>query len=134
MNNTERKVEAVNSFKLDWPYVSDVRREILADGYDINPTPRKFKSGRPIYEAVFYAGKGNARKVISKRQAMKLTSNSTQKPYYVCRTYDMSDRSPHADSMSAASEALVNDLLLDAEESMPPPQVTILKRQTTGYQ
>jgi hypothetical protein len=120
--------KTVSSFQLDWPYVSAVRAELGADSFDIGPTPNHYKSGRQMYEAVFYTGRGNARKVIARRQAMMLTSNNTQKPYYVCRSFDADERKNKFDKVKpSAMETFLEDL---AGENAP--QITILKRQVTG--
>ena len=120
--------KTVSIFQLDWPYVSAVRAELGADSFDIGPTPNHYKSGRQMYEAVFYTGRGNARKVIARRQAMMLTSNSNQKPYYVCRSFDADERKNKFDKVRPnAMETFMEDL---AGENAPP--ITILKRQVTG--
>ncbi len=125
MSNTK----SVSSFQLDWPYVSAVRAELGADSFDIGPTPNHYKSGRQMYEAVFYSGRGNARKVIAKRQAMMLVSNSTQKPYYVCRSFDADERKNKFDKVHPGASSM--DTFLEELADAAPP-VTILKRQVTG--
>lgn len=123
-------VKTVSSFQLDWPYVSAVRAELGADGYDINPIPTQFKSGRQMFEAVFYTGRGSSRKVISKRQAMMLTSNNTQKPYYVCRSYEIDERKNQFNKVRPGAPNMDTFLEDLAGECAPP--ITILKRQVTG--
>lgn len=121
----------ISSFQLDWPYVSQVRTDLGADSYDINPTPDNFKSGRPIYETVFYSSKGGARKVISRRQTMMLESKSTGKPYYVCKAYEVKEEQKENKKpkpSNAVSSADMDDLVA----SLAVPPVTILKRQTTN--
>jgi hypothetical protein len=76
-------------FQEKWAFPSDVKRALDASGYDVNPTPGKFASGRPKLEAVFYSGHAGGRRVLATRQAMELTSKKTGKPYYVCRREDI---------------------------------------------
>ena len=127
MSNTSG---TISSFSIDWPYVSQVRTDLGADSYDINPTPDNFKSGRPIYETVFYSSKGGTRKVISRRQTMMLESRTTGKPYYVCKAYEVKEEQKE-NKRPKPSNAVSNDDMDDLVASLAPP-VTILKRQTTN--
>ncbi len=73
----------MTSFEESWSFPNEIKKELGASGYDINPTPDSFSTGRARFEAVFYDGEGHNRRVIETRTAMELTSKRTGKPYHV---------------------------------------------------
>ena len=73
----------MSSFEDSWCFPNEVKKELGASGYDINDTPENFSTGRARLEAVFYTGEGHNRKVIERRDAMRLISKKTGKPYEV---------------------------------------------------
>ena len=73
----------MTSFEDSWAFASEIKKELGASGYDVNPTPENFSTGRPRLEAIFYEGEGYNRRVIERRAAMELTSKRTGKPYHV---------------------------------------------------
>ena len=73
----------MTSFEESWGFPAELKQALGASGYDINPTPDCFRSGRPKFECVFFTGAGHNRLVIERREAMSLISKKTGKPYHV---------------------------------------------------
>ena len=73
----------MTTFQEMWGFANEVKQALGASGFDINPTPNRFRSGRPKFEAVFFSGTGHERQVIERRTAMELLSAKTGKPYHV---------------------------------------------------
>ena len=90
----------MSSFEESWTFASEIKKELGASGYDVNPTPENFSTGRARFEAVFYEGEGHNRRVIERRAAMELVSKRTGAPYHV-----VSRKPPAAARQPAASQA-----------------------------
>ena len=74
-----------DSFEASWMFPNELKKDLGASGYDVNPTMDTFSTGRAKFEAVFFEGEGHNRKVVERRTAMELTSRKTGKPYHVVR-------------------------------------------------
>ena len=73
-----------DTFRQEWSYPNEVIKTIPgAARFEVYPVPGAFNSG---HEAVFMSA--DCKKVISKREAMELTSKRTGKPYHVCRRHE----------------------------------------------
>ena len=77
------------SFAESWAYANVLKGELGAASYDIQQFPGTFKSGRPMWSAVFL---NSDRKVIARRIGMQLTSNQSGAPYHVFSRQDWVDR------------------------------------------
>ena len=76
-----------DTFREEWGYPNEVVKSIPgAARFEVYPVPGAYRSGRPRFEAVFMTA--DCKKVISKREAMSLTSKKTGKPYHVCRRHE----------------------------------------------
>ena len=76
-----------DTFRQEWSYPNEVIKTIPgAARFEVYPVSGAYKSGRPKYEAVFMSA--DCKKVISKREAMSLTSKLTGKPYHMCRRHN----------------------------------------------
>ena len=73
----------MTSFQDSWMFPNELKKDLGASGFDINPTPDSFSTGRARFEAVFYEEHGHNRRVIETRTAMRLISKKTGKPYEV---------------------------------------------------
>ena len=90
-----------NSFESSWGFCSALKTELSADGYEVNLTAEKFKSGRPKYVAIFFKGRGASREVLTKRDAMELVSKNSGKPYFVASRHEQKVFKPKAPRHSA---------------------------------
>ena len=87
-------------------FPNELKKDLGATGFDINPTPDSFSTGRARFEAVFYEGDGHNRRVIERRTAMRLISKKTGKPYeVVSRKPDSAARQPAARQASPSRPA-----------------------------
>ena len=97
----------MSSFGESWMFPNELKKDLGASGFDINPTPDSFSTGRARFEAVFYEGDGHNRRVIETRTAMRLISKKTGKPYeVVSRKPDSTARQPAAPPRQAAPYSL----------------------------
>lgn len=76
-------------FQDSWGYVNQLKTELKAASYDIQPFPGTFKSGRSKWMATFMNGE---RKVIARRIGMELVSSRTGEPYKVFSRKEWVDR------------------------------------------
>ena len=77
-----------DDFESSWGFCSALKTELSADGYEVNLTQEKFKSGRAKYVAIFFKGRGPERQVITRRDAMELISKNRNKPYFVASRHE----------------------------------------------
>ena len=102
----------MTSFEESWMFPNELKKELGASGYDINPTMDSFSTGRARFEAVFYEGEGDNRRVIETRTAMRLISKKTGKPYeVVSRKPDSAARQPAAPPSRPAAPYSLDDVL-----------------------
>ena len=100
------------SFQDSWMFPNELKKDLGASGFDINPTPDSFSTGRARFEAVFYTGDGHNRKVIERRTAMQLISKKTGKPYeVVSRKPDSAARQPAAPPSRPAAPYTLDDAI-----------------------
>ena len=93
-------------------FPNELKKDLGASGYDINPTPDSFSTGRARFEAVFYEGDGHNRRVIETRTAMRLISKKTGKPYeVVSRKPDSAARQPAAPPSQPAAPYTLDDVI-----------------------
>ena len=78
-------------FQESWAYPNQLKSELKAASYDIQPFPGSFKSGRSKWMAIFMNGE---RKVIARRIGMELVSARTGEPYNVFSREEWVDREP----------------------------------------
>lgn len=79
-----------SSFSEAWGFPSDLKSELGADSYEIDPTGSYYKSGRPKYEATFMRGEQATE--IARRDAMLLTSKKTGRTYFVVSRHAPAER------------------------------------------
>ena len=102
----------MTSFQDSWMFPNELKKDLGASGFDINPTPDSFSTGRARFEAVFYEGDGHNRRVIETRTAMRLISKKTGKPYeVVSRKPDSAARQPAAPPSQPAAPYSLDDVL-----------------------
>ena len=102
----------MTSFEDSWAFASEIKKELGASGYDVNPTPENFSTGRPRLEAIFYEGEGHNRRVIERRTAMRLISKKTGKPYeVVSRKPDSAARQPAPPPSQPAAPYSLEDVI-----------------------
>ena len=77
-----------DDFESSWGFCSALKDQLSADGYEVNLTQEKFKSGRAKYEALFFRGRGASRQVLTRRDAMELVSKNSGKPYFVASKHE----------------------------------------------
>ena len=104
----------MTSFEESWSFPNEIKKELGASGYNINPTPENFSTGRPRLEAVFYDGEGHNRRVIETRTAMELVSKKTGKPYHVVSRKPNREPSAQPAARQAAPAAYTLDDVLNA--------------------
>jgi hypothetical protein len=85
--------DGTSTFAQDWPFPSEVKKDLKADSYEVLPSGQKYKSGRDKWTATFYSGRGALRRVVSRRDAMELVSKAGR-VYYVCRSRECSEPRP----------------------------------------
>ena len=90
-----------DDFESSWGFCSALKDQLSADGFEVNLTQEKFKSGRAKYEAIFFRGRGASRQVITKRDAMELISKNSGKPYFVASRHEQKVFKPKASRHSA---------------------------------
>ena len=78
-------------FQESWAYPNQLKSELKAASYDIQPFPGSFKSGRSKWMAIFMNGE---RKVIARRIGMELVSARTGETYKVFSREEWVDREP----------------------------------------
>ena len=86
------------TFDEQWAFPSEIKKQLGAASYDLRPLPENFRSGRPKWEALFFAGD---RKLLSRRTAMELTSKRTGAKYHVCEREAAARPQPPADPLDA---------------------------------
>ena len=102
----------MTSFEDSWAFASEIKKDLGATGFDINPTPDSFSTGRARFEAVFYEGDGHNRRVIERRTAMRLISKKTGKPYeVVSRKPDSAARQPAPPPSQPAAPYSLEDVI-----------------------
>ena len=105
-----------DDFAASWPYASKIKEELGSTGYetDFACPPRSFKSGRPVMTVTFFAGHGDARRVIEQRDGMKLTSKRTGRTYDVVRANPKQSRTESWGAgrpLPAAAQYDIDDVL-----------------------
>ena len=102
----------MTSFQDSWMFPNELKKDLGASGFDINPTRDSFSTGRARFEAVFYEEHGHNRRVIETRTAMRLISKKTGKPYeVVSRKPDSAARQPAAPPSQPAAPYTLDDVL-----------------------
>ena len=101
-----------DDFESSWGFCSALKTELSADGYEVNLTQEKFKSGRPKYVAIFFKGRGPERQVITRRDAMELISKNSGKPYFVASKHEQKAPKPkrHVAPKSGPPKATSDDV------------------------
>lgn len=85
----------MSAFGDDWGFPGAVRDQLQFElelsplFYDVKPTGKAFRTGRPKFEAVFTTARISG-KVVAVRDAMELTSKVTGKPYFMVRKHGTS--------------------------------------------
>ena len=104
-----------DDFESSWGFCSELKDQLSADGYEVNLTQEKFKSGRAKYEALFFRGRGASRQVIIRRDAMELVSKNSGKPYFVASRHEQKAPKPkrHVTPKSAPLKATSDDVFED---------------------
>ena len=83
-----------DDFESSWGFCSALKDQLSADGFEVNLTQEKFKSGRAKYEAIFFRGRGASRQVLTRRDAMELVSKNSGKPYFVASRHEQKAPKP----------------------------------------
>ncbi len=104
----------MTSFEESWSFPNEIKKELGASGYDINPTPDSFSTGRARFEAVLYKGDGHNRKVVERRVAMELVSKKDGRPYHVVSRKPNREPSAQPAARQAAPAAYTLDDVLNA--------------------
>ena len=134
--NSASNTEGSEPFTVTWGYPSEVKTALGASWYEVVPTQLTYASGRPkLLVRFFGAGYGDNRKVIAERDGMELSSKRTGDPYIVCKrlaTPQKTQRPPGPIRMSRTNVGSPLDASMIFDESEePPPQISILKRETS---
>ena len=99
---------STKSFTESWAFASELKDELNAATYEVQPMGTRFKSGREKYLIVFFSDENS---VISKRIGMELTSKKTNENYKVFSRTEYKAPSPDDPTTKAFREKAIKEMV-----------------------